>query len=106
MTLSGLPHMESHSGLKWSGLLLRSSFQDNRPRCPIPSSDVQIHPLRIDTGLSDLFSWVETDFYQSRIIFTARALLPVENFLAGPGIFFTSPDFLFTGRDVNVNSRH
>ena len=62
----------------------------------IPSSEMQIHPLRIDIDLSRFVLVCGEFFLASREFFSpvenfshrSRIFLPVENFLPGRGCFF------------------
>ena len=99
--------MESHSGQKWSRLFLRVTSPD-----VIPSSEMQIHPFRIDIDLSRFvlvgreFFWpVEKFFHRSRIFYrsrifcTSRELFCRSRIFCTGGEIFLSIENYFTGRE-------
>ena len=105
--------MESHSGQKWSRLFLRSKiFRITIPEV-IPSSEMQIHPLKIDIDLSRFvfvgreFFWpVEKFFHWSRFFLPVEKFFsPVENFLPVENLFGRSRIF-FTGREIFLSVEH
>ena len=92
--------MESHSGQKWSRLFLRVTSPD-----VIPSSEMQIHPFRIDIDLSRFVLVGREIFRPIEYFFTGREFfLSVENFLTGRE-YFSPVEELFCRSRIFGRSR-
>ena len=80
----------------------------------IPSSEMQIHPLRIDIDLSrfvlvcgEFFLASRESFFTGRQFYHwSRIFLPVEKFLTGREFFGRSSVFCFFGRDNLIGECH